>query len=188
MRRGRRNAATATAAASTVPVNAAIRAGNAWHTSTLPQRFGRLNSQRASRRSGARKHAHHRHDDGHDRQRDEEIRGHGVGAPRDEQDDAVACDDAAAELTTGAGENATQHASGVGAERDTDANLAGATPEVTGRHRLTVPVAGEEALPVAVARLSAAGIAVTELSLHLPSLDEVFLTLTGKPAAEKDAA
>src|SRR6187397_2221668 len=125
MRRGRRNAATATAAASTVPVNAAIRAGNAWHASTLPQRFGRLNSQRASRRSGARKHAHHRHDDGHDRQRDEEIRGHGVGAPRDEQDDAVACDDAAAELTTGAGEHGTQHASGIGAERDTDADLAG---------------------------------------------------------------
>ena len=30
-------------------------------------------------------------------------------------------------------------------------------------------------------RLGAAGIAVTELSLHLPSLDEVFMTLTGKP-------
>ena len=32
----------------------------------------------------------------------------------------------------------------------------------------------------AVARLAAAGIALTELSLHLPSLDEVFFTLTGQ--------
>ena len=30
-----------------------------------------------------------------------------------------------------------------------------------------------------VARLRAAGIAVDEFSLHLPSLDEVFFTLTG---------
>ena len=36
--------------------------------------------------------------------------------------------------------------------------------------------------PVAVAGCAAAGIAVTELSLHLPSLDEVFLTLTGHAA------
>jgi oleandomycin transport system ATP-binding protein len=34
-----------------------------------------------------------------------------------------------------------------------------------------------------VARLQAAGIAVSELSLHLPTLDEVFLTLTGRPGA-----
>ena len=31
-------------------------------------------------------------------------------------------------------------------------------------------------------RLADRGVAVTELSLHLPSLDEVFLTLTGRPA------
>ena len=30
-------------------------------------------------------------------------------------------------------------------------------------------------------RFAAAGIGLTELSLHLPSLDEVFLTLTGRP-------
>jgi oleandomycin transport system ATP-binding protein len=30
-----------------------------------------------------------------------------------------------------------------------------------------------------VARLRAAGLAVDEFSLHLPSLDEVFFTLTG---------
>jgi oleandomycin transport system ATP-binding protein len=44
---------------------------------------------------------------------------------------------------------------------------------------LSVPVSGDEVLPNAVRRLSAAGIVVTELSLHLPSLDEAFLALTG---------
>ena len=34
-------------------------------------------------------------------------------------------------------------------------------------------------LPHALARLTQAGIGVTEFSLHLPSLDEVFFTLTG---------
>jgi len=47
---------------------------------------------------------------------------------------------------------------------------------------LSVPVAADDALTATVARLAAAGIAVTELSLHLPSLDEVFLTLTGRGA------
>ena len=36
-----------------------------------------------------------------------------------------------------------------------------------------------------MARLAAAGIAVTELSLHLPSLDEVFFTLTGSTASDE---
>jgi len=36
-----------------------------------------------------------------------------------------------------------------------------------------------------VAALTAEGIAVTELSLHLPSLDEVFLTLTGQHIDER---
>jgi oleandomycin transport system ATP-binding protein len=44
---------------------------------------------------------------------------------------------------------------------------------------LAVPVSGDAALTETVARLAGAGIAVTELSLHLPSLDEVFFTLTG---------
>ena len=39
----------------------------------------------------------------------------------------------------------------------------------------------------AVARLTDAGIAVTELSLHLPSLDEVFFTLTGRTAELQEA-
>ncbi|SDR98203.1 ATP-binding cassette domain-containing protein [Microlunatus soli] len=62
--------------------------------------------------------------------------------------------------------------------------------EVTGRNTVTVPVADETALPVVVAGLADAGVAVTELSLHLPTLDEVFLTLTGKTTStdEEDAA
>ncbi|HET7304646.1 MAG TPA: ATP-binding cassette domain-containing protein [Segeticoccus sp.] len=66
--------------------------------------------------------------------------------------------------------------------------VSGATSEVSARHELTVPVAGEEALAATVSRLADAGIAVTELSLHLPSLDEVFLTLTGRTASEDDTA
>jgi oleandomycin transport system ATP-binding protein len=52
---------------------------------------------------------------------------------------------------------------------------------------LAVPVAGDDALTTAVARLHEAGIGVTELSLHLPSLDEVFLTLTGHTAEDSSA-
>ncbi|MEV4134474.1 ATP-binding cassette domain-containing protein [Dactylosporangium sp. NPDC049742] len=60
----------------------------------------------------------------------------------------------------------------------------GQTAEQTRKGVLSVPVAGDEALTEAVARLATAGIAVTELSMHLPSLDEVFFTLTGKPKEE----
>src|SRR5918992_5048869 len=93
--------------------------------SNLPQRLGRLNTQRSARRCGARQHAHGRHDDGRDHRRDEEIRGQAVGAPREEQDETVAGNYAAAELTTRTGENGTQHASGAGAKCDADADLAG---------------------------------------------------------------
>ena len=37
-----------------------------------------------------------------------------------------------------------------------------------------------------MSRLASAGIGVTELSLHLPSLDEVFFSLTGRTASEDD--
>jgi oleandomycin transport system ATP-binding protein len=49
-----------------------------------------------------------------------------------------------------------------------------------GRDTLSVAVAGDQAMAATVARLHTAGIAVTELSLHLPSLDEVFFTITGQ--------
>ena len=51
---------------------------------------------------------------------------------------------------------------------------------------LAVPVSDDAALTETVARLGGAGIAVTELSLHLPSLDEVFFTLTGRTASDDD--
>jgi oleandomycin transport system ATP-binding protein len=55
----------------------------------------------------------------------------------------------------------------------------GLTPEANGRGSVTIQVEGDEVLPDVVTRLRTAGIAVDELSLHLPSLDEVFFTLTG---------
>ncbi len=68
------------------------------------------------------------------------------------------------------------------------ARIGGATPVVSGRDRLSVPVPGEEALPAVVHQLLEAGISVIELSLHLPSLDEVFMTLTGRTASTEDSA
>jgi oleandomycin transport system ATP-binding protein len=58
--------------------------------------------------------------------------------------------------------------------------------EDLGRDAVSVPVDSDEALTAVVGRLATAGIAVTELSLHLPSLDEVFFTITGRPAADPD--
>ncbi len=52
-------------------------------------------------------------------------------------------------------------------------------PEGDGRGTAAVQVDGDDVLPDVVARLRAAGIAAEEFSLHLPSLDEVFFTLTG---------
>jgi oleandomycin transport system ATP-binding protein len=64
---------------------------------------------------------------------------------------------------------------------------AGAKAEEIRGGVLAVPVADDSALTIAVARLAEAGIAVTELSLHLPSLDEVFLTLTGHTSTEEQS-
>jgi oleandomycin transport system ATP-binding protein len=44
---------------------------------------------------------------------------------------------------------------------------------------VSVPVSGDDALTATVAKLAAENIPVTELSLRLPSLDEVFYSLTG---------
>jgi oleandomycin transport system ATP-binding protein len=57
-------------------------------------------------------------------------------------------------------------------------------PETSTRGELTCPVDDDSLLPDLVGRLAANGITVSELSLHLPSLDEVFLTLTGRPTVE----
>jgi oleandomycin transport system ATP-binding protein len=64
--------------------------------------------------------------------------------------------------------------------------IADAPPESPGRGVLSVPVQSDAVLPVAVQRLHAADIAVTELSLHLPSLDQVFFTLTGEHTDTKE--
>jgi oleandomycin transport system ATP-binding protein len=66
--------------------------------------------------------------------------------------------------------------------------IGGGTPVVSGRNTLSVAVPGEDALPAVVTALTSSGISVTELSLHLPSLDEVFMTLTGRTASAEEFA
>jgi oleandomycin transport system ATP-binding protein len=63
--------------------------------------------------------------------------------------------------------------------RDILTTFSGRYPESDGRGALTIPVDSDAVLPDVLARLREAGIAVEEFSLHLPSLDEVFFTLTG---------
>jgi oleandomycin transport system ATP-binding protein len=58
------------------------------------------------------------------------------------------------------------------------AEIGQSLPVFPARGTVSVHVAGEQALAAAVEQLGLADIAVTELSLHLPSLDEVFFTLT----------
>jgi ABC-2 type transport system ATP-binding protein len=59
-----------------------------------------------------------------------------------------------------------------------------------GTGRVAVPVGGDgtAALVEAVRRLDAGGIEISDLGLHRPSLDDVFLALTGRGAGEDDAA
>ncbi|GAA2577970.1 daunorubicin resistance protein DrrA family ABC transporter ATP-binding protein [Dactylosporangium fulvum] len=56
--------------------------------------------------------------------------------------------------------------------------VSGNQVESHGRGVLSVPVTDDRAMTAVVRRLDEAGIGVIELSLHLPSLDEVFFTLT----------
>ena len=63
-------------------------------------------------------------------------------------------------------------------------SVAGVTPGQDPNRGVSVAVSGDDAMTKAVARLAAAGIAVTELSLSLPSLDEVFFTVTGRPGGQ----
>jgi oleandomycin transport system ATP-binding protein len=63
------------------------------------------------------------------------------------------------------------------------AGFAHAEPEVRGT-AVTVPVTGEDVMPAVVRRLDDAGIAVAELTLRGASLDEVFLSLTGRRTEE----
>ena len=59
--------------------------------------------------------------------------------------------------------------------------MTGRVVESPSRGVLTVPVDGDAVFTAVVRRLDDAGIRVVELSLRLPSLDEVFFTLTGQP-------
>ncbi|MBU1589027.1 MAG: daunorubicin/doxorubicin resistance ABC transporter ATP-binding protein DrrA, partial [Actinobacteria bacterium] len=61
-------------------------------------------------------------------------------------------------------------------------------PEHPAPDMVSVPVLGDDALTTVVARLAAEKIAVTELSLRLPSLDEVFYSLTGHVDGKEVAA
>jgi oleandomycin transport system ATP-binding protein len=66
--------------------------------------------------------------------------------------------------------------------------LVGAAPRVdTERGLVTAAVDDTALLPAAVRRLDDAGVATAELALRLPSLDEVFLAITGRPAEEAGA-
>ncbi|NUT95686.1 MAG: ATP-binding cassette domain-containing protein [Saccharothrix sp.] len=67
------------------------------------------------------------------------------------------------------------------------AAVSGHQPESPSRGVVTVPVDGDAAFTEVVKRLDVLGIGVTELSLRLPSLDEVFFTLTGKHTEEEAA-
>ncbi len=57
------------------------------------------------------------------------------------------------------------------------------------RRSLRVPVTGGASVLVEALRvLDSAGIGVDDVGLHRPTLDDVFLTLTGRPAEEVDAS
>ncbi|RFS83254.1 ATP-binding cassette domain-containing protein [Actinomadura spongiicola] len=68
------------------------------------------------------------------------------------------------------------------------AELTGEKPEVQGPTGLvTVPVHDPRLVSALVRRLDEASIVAAELALRMPSLDEVFLTLTGRPVEEAEA-
>jgi ABC-2 type transport system ATP-binding protein len=55
------------------------------------------------------------------------------------------------------------------------------------RRRVRAAVAnGPRALAVVAGEIAAAGLATEDVGLHRPTLDEVFLALTGRPADEDD--
>jgi oleandomycin transport system ATP-binding protein len=66
--------------------------------------------------------------------------------------------------------------------------LTGSAPTESARHELTARVDDDSLLPELVRRVTGAGISVHELSLYLPTLDEVFLTLTGRPRSDEEVA
>jgi oleandomycin transport system ATP-binding protein len=68
-------------------------------------------------------------------------------------------------------------------------DLVGARPEVhAGSQLVTVPISDSTLLGEVVRRLDHAGIVLTDLALRRPSLDEVFLSLTGRRAGAESPA
>ena len=67
------------------------------------------------------------------------------------------------------------------------ARVVGVRPDVAETGLVTAAVSDPAMVPAVVRRLDDAGIVAAELNLRLPSLDEVFLTLTGHPADDMDA-
>ncbi len=78
----------------------------------------------------------------------------------------------------------------LGAVRELLGQVSGKPVDSPARGVLSAPVESDRALTALVRRLDEAQIAVTELSLRLPSLDEVFFSLTGtrELTAEESAA
>lgn len=68
------------------------------------------------------------------------------------------------------------------------AAVADRVPDSPTQHELIVPVADDEDFFEITAQLREASIRVSELSLRLPSLDEVFLALTGSPTDTDDSS
>ena len=68
------------------------------------------------------------------------------------------------------------------------AQVTGRDPDRPRRHELVAPVTGDTAFFEIADRLRAHGVAVGELAFRLPSLDEVFLSLTGAPARDAEEA
>ncbi|WP_369130033.1 ATP-binding cassette domain-containing protein [Modestobacter roseus] len=62
--------------------------------------------------------------------------------------------------------------------------VTGAVPTTDSRGTAAVPVPDEALLGAVLDRLTVAGIGVSELAVRLPSLDDVFFALTGRPAEQ----
>jgi oleandomycin transport system ATP-binding protein len=70
---------------------------------------------------------------------------------------------------------------------DAVALVIGTHPDISGDTGLvTAPISDPALLPAVVRLLDDLGIVAAELALRLPSLDEVFLTLTGHRAEDAD--
>ena len=82
----------------------------------------------------------------------------------------------------------TDPAARVAAERTLSRTLETPTAQTANPAELTIAVPDPQRAAQALGELSGAGIAVSDFALARPSLDEVFLTLTGRPAEDGSEA